>query len=710
MGRRPAIFTLLAASEASKPSPVGEVVQLLSEMQETVQAEGQKAEKVWEDYHCWCEAGIASKADAIEDGQVRLDDLKAFVRTAGGDMAELTVEIDVLGENMAKDSEAVSTAMKLRNEELAEFMSDEKDMKETIAALTNAVEVLSKVQLVQRDSHHAMASALMQVKTTVRSHWSQFQRFQGVMQRDLFDMLSSWKDSGDSIAHAGVTVGALLGEAFLTRKEATVLEQAQAEASQPSNIKAYDAQSGQIFGVLRAMRDKFSADLGDAQRQEFRSEETFQKLRAAKTAEILSATESKNRKQARYAELEDEVAKAKDNIQVTADTLDSDRVFLGDLKKTCMTAAKEWEVQKETRAQELLALAEVTTLLTEDDARESFQSSLSFLQVSRSTQREQSKMMVQESLKRRIMTRLASTARKTGSMSLASLAVKVELDDFTRLKKSMEHMISELKQQQTEEADKHDECKKHLGEAEDDLKDANRKKQDLGDENLQLSNTMETIKASITKLKDDVKEMEFELNRAGINRKEENTIYQRNVADQRAAAQILTIALNRLAEFYAVPVPKIESTAAALTQIKVHSTQPDKPEYTKNSSGGSVMQLLAKIISEIEIGETEDVASESHAQEAYSEFVRDTAASINSDRQSIAEKSKQLAEVESQLSETRGAQLSNNLAVENLHGVLLGVHKECDYLLEYFDTRQKARAEEIDSIDQAKAILAGAGN
>ena len=28
------------------------------------------------------------------------------------------------------------------------------------------------------------------------------------------------------------------------------------------------------------------------------------------------------------------------------------------------------------------------------------------------------------------------------------------------------------------------------------------------------------------------------------------------------------------------------------------------------------MQLLAKIISEIEIGETEDVASESHAQEA----------------------------------------------------------------------------------------------
>jgi len=36
------------------------------------------------------------------------------------------------------------------------------------------------------------------------------------------------------------------------------------------------------------------------------------------------------------------------------------------------------------------------------------------------------------------------------------------------------------------------------------------------------------------------------------------------------------------------------------------------------------------------------------------------------------------------------------------------MHLDCDFLLKYFDVRQKGRAEEMAAIAEAKAILSGA--
>merc|ERR1740121_1922238 len=36
------------------------------------------------------------------------------------------------------------------------------------------------------------------------------------------------------------------------------------------------------------------------------------------------------------------------------------------------------------------------------------------------------------------------------------------------------------------------------------------------------------------------------------------------------------------------------------------------------------------------------------------------------------------------------------------------LHAECDWLLQYFDVRKQARADEIDSLGKARAVLSGA--
>jgi len=46
--------------------------------------------------------------------------------------------------------------------------------------------------------------------------------------------------------------------------------------------------------------------------------------------------------------------------------------------------------------------------------------------------------------------------------------------------------------------------------------------------------------------------------------------------------------------------------------------------------------------------------------------------------------------------------------LEKLGELLKAHHLDCDFVLKFFDLRQRARAEEMDAIKDAKAILSGA--
>jgi len=88
--------------------------------------------------------------------------------------------------------------------------------------------------------------------------------------------------------------------------------------------------------------------------------------------------------------------------------------------------------------------------------------------------------------------------------------------------------------------------------------------------------------------------------------------------------------------------------------------------------------------------------------------VQSTTASIEADRDAIAEKNEQVASAKADKSETQEAQLSNKLELGELNSLLKAHHNNCDWLMKYFDLRQKSRKEEMDAITDAKAVLSGA--
>jgi hypothetical protein len=246
-------------------------------------------------------------------------------------------------------------------------------------------------------------------------------------------------------------------------------------------------------------------------------------------------------------------------------------------------------------------------------------------------------------------------------------------------------------------------CKKNIDETEDSIKVENNNKDDLAETNTDLTNTLATLADEIKTLKQEVSDQEVALKKAGIDRKAENELYQQAVADQRATVTILNMALDRMKKFY---------TPNALVQIKAHggvAPPPPKPKaFEKSAGAGGVLQLLAQIISEAEQEGKVLVLDENQQQKMYSEFVASSTTSIEADRNTIAEKEKHTAESSGALSKTEESQLANQEMLDSLDGQLTALHAECDYVIKYFKLRQNARQEEMDSIEEAKAILSGA--
>jgi len=706
----PSSEVVVALQTADGQSPIQKVVALIKDMKAQTEKEAEDDLAAYDKYMCWCKTVKAEKTAAVEEAQANIASLEAFVEEAAAKEGQLKTEIATLGEDIESDQDSLASAMKLREKESAEFAAEEADMKETLDLLGQAIGVIAKASELQLKKGPAagahVKAALLQVSKLVK----RFPRFQGVMQKDLFDLLGS-------------TSGFMPRRTALEQDEESDLpwiksDQQKGIMAKPNALKgatagatSYSSKSGGILGILKEMGDKTAADLASAQKADMQALLSFQSLKSAKTSEIAAATKQKNMKETELADLLDKVAKSKEDIASTTEALTADEQMLLEATKSCKTEEEEYAGRSKVRSEEIKALGETLDILTGDDARDLFSKTISFVQIKSVSNNDQSRFATQNAAATTAMQRIMAVARKHKNWALATLAVHVRLDAFEKVKEAMDKMTAELKAQQKAEVEKKEFCTKKIDETEDFIKVAKQTEEDLDGKHKDLVSTIEGLKTSVETLKAEVADAQVSLKKAGEDRKAGNKLFQQGMSDQRATIQILNMALNRLKEFYA---PK----SAVLATVSTHSAQsqdapppPPKPSstgYEKSASSGGVLQMLAKVISDAEATETELKMTEQQAQEEYAAFVSASTASIEADRASIIEKEKQVASAESEKSYTEESQLANKEEVEKLDELLKATHLDCDFILKYFDIRQTARAEELDAIAQAKAILSGA--
>merc|ERR1719281_2412987 len=376
----------------------------------------------------------------------------------------------------------------------------------------------------------------------------------------------------------------------------------------------------------------------------------------------------------------------------------ADQKFLLELKKNCAIADKEYAERSKMRGDEIIALSEALKMLTDEDARDLFgRTQLTFLQIN-TVVSNKARITAQKRARGLAVARILKTAKRTKNFQLATLAVSAQLDAFTKVKEAMDKFMVELKKQQADEYEKHEFCKKEIDANEDMTKVKTHEKNDLDDHLTEVETTIRVLTEEIEALYKEVGEMQVSLKRAGEDRKAENADFQAQVADQRLVMNLLNKVLARLKKFYGIQTSENSELQTGQEPGAAVEAPPPKPkEYNKSASSGGALQLIAMIIEDAKREEAELVLSEQDAQEAYAGFVQETNKCLAACETSISEKT-----------ESKSAADAVEAELTSLKDLNIGLHADCDFLLENFEIRQTARKEEMDAIVEAKAILSGA--
>merc|ERR1719331_306534 len=200
--------------------------------------------------------------------------------------------------------------------------------------------------------------------------------------------------------------------------------------AEPTFKQSYAPQSGQIFGILKQMKETFETNLSSARKEEMQAQAAYEDLKAAKEAEIKAGTELKDTKTQELADTDEKLAQSKQDLEDTRNSLSADQKFLMNLKETCQMTDQEWEERQKSRAEEIKAVSEALAILSSDEAHDTFTSTFNFVQVTaraRATRARDSASKM-----------LFSAAKKYANPRLAALATRMRLDAFTKVKAAID--------------------------------------------------------------------------------------------------------------------------------------------------------------------------------------------------------------------------------------------------------------------------------
>jgi len=654
---------------SGKERPVAKVVRMLEDMKVELQAAKETDDKVYEELSCWCNGGTEEKKNAIELGEAKMSDLQSAMGEYGAKVEELREGLASTKTKLREDKAALDTAVALRMKENKAFHEEEVDMLDAISGCDNALKVLSR------------QPGLVQIKEVGKS----------------LQALTAMQLAKDNLGRDKMAVL----KAFLQEAEDSSISRLRIPGMQ-----SYAPQSGQIVGILSQMKEDFEGDLKNAQAEEATAVSEFTQLKKAKEEELAAGKAQQDQLEQDDAEFREKNAQAYEEYLDTEEQVNTDKEFLRNLKERCANADKEYAARTTGRLAELEAVAETIAFLNSDEAVGSFDKTVNtaFLQTSSLT----------VSAKKDARQHAAQVLRRTGNAQLALLASSVQLDAFEKVKVAIDDMVKELGKQQKEEVEHRDFC---IAETNKNTRET----AEMYDKKALLETTIADTTKTVEELTKDIEErtkanaqMQKDMKRASEVREAENAEFQEEVMNQRITQGILQKACDRMNQVYSDMKVSLEQDGAAPhTQTSATATDPGNgparfDKYEQSGSGDKIVKMIEDIIADSKESENEALRSEQDAQAAYENNMKDLNKSITEHNRAITNNTENKAKAEQTLVEAKADFKSTMRELEGLNDVLKSLHNQCDFVVRNFEARQAARSQEMDALNEAKAILSGA--
>merc|ERR1719199_66646 len=471
----------------------------------------------------------------------------------------------------------------------------------------------------------------------------------------------------------------------------------------------------------------------------------FEDMSNAKKDGIAASSAAIESKTQRAGELAVSIVTTADDIEDTTADMDETNKFLANLAASCKAKKDEWAERSKLRAEEVAAISETIGVLNDDDALDLFKKTLSLAQ-QQAMGFLQKKSAVSQTLKARSMLKaLAKVSSNAGQLNLIAYALNSKKADFSKVLGMVDNMVTLLgKEQQDDDASKQM-CDKDFAESADHKKETEdaiaASKASIAD----MEESAATLASEIATLQDEIKALDKAVADATEQRKQEHADFVTYQSQSNSAVQLIEKAKNRPNKFYKPNLykeaPKREltdeekilassgrsdmiatdapqmiagTTQTVYVQIRRATASPPPPPETwgayqkKDGKSNGVIALMDMLLKEMADELTEAKHDEETGQKEYESLMAESQANRAKKAESITSKEAAKADLDVKTENTKAEKKSQETELMNLQQYIAQLHGSCDFIVDNYDLRKAARANEVESLKNAKSVLSGA--
>jgi len=340
---------------------IGKVVTLLKGMLATSKTSGDKETKLFEAFDCYCRGEAKASGKSIRAENILMAQLKASIEKTQGISGTLSSDLADLKAKLAANRQEQASMNELRGNENTAFLANKADLEDAISRMTSALTTLASQGADQTgpeaDANH-------------KKFMGDFDEKKGKLKKAASALLE-FSDS-DVVSEALALASTYMSPQ--QQKDSGIADIKPASASflqAGGNPGAYSAQSGQVVGILKNMKDTIFANLKEALANEAASLKAHTDLMTVKIAANTQMTTDKGNKETALGGNDASLLTDKGAL----DSAVANAVNLGTvaaLERRCKHKTESYNIRLVLRANEEQAIAKAISILDSDDAFATF--------------------------------------------------------------------------------------------------------------------------------------------------------------------------------------------------------------------------------------------------------------------------------------------------------------------------------------------------
>jgi len=693
--------SLLTSGFSAPPkegSPIIKVVRLLRDMETDIIMDGKKELQSYNKHQCWCESTLARKAADISAAKEKTTKLQKKILKLKADVGAHGVEITQLEKDVAENKGQQEEASEVRGKEAEEYANKKAESEQCIGALEAAIKFLTGAGTKQGGFLSTIQQA--QLVSVAADVGRVLQNSDNRFPTNELDLETIQRFVADP---KSLSQGGRPGRASLSALQ----------VRSPNPHGDYAPQSTQIQGILKGMYDSFVSDLEKSNAEEATKVKSFQDYTTTKEAEENTMKSNLDMQKDEKAKKSKDLADSKEDRDETMEQQKADEAFFEDAKESCKETAVAWSERSRLRTEELVGFREALGILTGPEAMKIFsRSQVTLVQISSSGHHAARR----QGRPAGAYLQLRALASRRHSKALASLAATVRMGGhFDKVLSMIDQMIENLRAEEKDDIEHRERCQNGATKNGARLDDLAAEHEKLTEKLKMLADKAQEHLENVERLEGEIKSTKKELESRTELRNEEREQFEKALKDDIDSVALMKAAIGALKKFY--DKNKKDFSLLVSRREPEYSEDPDvAPDvaWKKGSYGGkkggtqNVVFVITSLIEDLEIEIKNSRKLDKEAQEEYEKDREDMESVLKEQQEGAAASTKMVAQLKEKM-ERKQAELNRAEREQEEQTEVKGsLDEDCGWIEKEFESRRQQRKAEIDGLDEAKSLLAGA--